>query len=115
LTGTADLVLKVQFADNGRRVVVGFARDRAVVWDAADGQTLATVEDLNAPGLVTADGQRIVCLEFGFKWWDVRLGRELLYLRMAGAALREPAMRADGRRLAALSGNKVILWEAGPP
>ena len=53
----------------------------------------------------------------GIKWWDVQLGREVLFL-----TLSDPtpcpwplALSADGRRVATSGGNRPVVWEAGPP
>ena len=115
-TGPADPVLKVQFAAGGRQVV-GFTRRQATVWDADTGRTIATVDGLSGPAFITPDGRRIVGpTSGGIKWWDVQLGREVLFLPMPdGHASCGLALSADGRRVATSSGNKLILWEAGPP
>jgi WD40 repeat protein/tRNA A-37 threonylcarbamoyl transferase component Bud32 len=115
LAGPADPVLKVRYADGGRRLV-GFTRRGATVWDPESGRTVATVDGLSGPGFITPDGRRIVGTGGGIKWWDVRLGRELLLLPLPGADRQSVlALSADGRRVAAAGGNKLILWEAGSP
>jgi WD40 repeat protein len=118
LAGPAEPVLKVQFAAGGSQVV-GFTRRQATVWDADTGRTIATVDGLNGPALITPDGRRIVGIYGGIsiKWWDVQLGREVLFLPLPGGSGRPLplALSADGRRVATPTGNKLILWEAGPP
>jgi WD40 repeat protein len=114
LAGPADPVLKVQFAAGGRQVV-GFTHRQATVWDADNGRTIATVDGLNGPAFVTPDGRRIVGFNSGIKWWDVQLGREVLFLPMPEGRLRQLALSADGRRIAASGDDKLVLWEAGPP
>ena len=106
LTGPTDPVLKVQFAVGGRQVV-GFTHRQATVWDADTGRTVATVAGLGGPAFITPDGRRIVGLQGGIKWWDVQLGREVLFL-----TLSDPtpcpwplALSADGRRVATSGGN----------
>jgi WD40 repeat protein len=114
LTGPTGPVLKVQFADGGRQVV-GFTRRQATVWEADTGRTIATVDGLNGPAFITPDGRRIVGVHNGIKWWDVQLGREVLYLPLPGAPGRPLplALSADGRRVATSSDSKLLLWEAG--
>jgi hypothetical protein len=47
----------------------------------------------------------------------VPLGREVLFLPLPdGPARQLPlALSADGRRVTTASGNKLLLWEGGPP
>jgi hypothetical protein len=59
--------------------------------------------------------RRIVGLNRGIKWWDVHLGREVLYLPTAETPPRRLALSPDGRRIAADVNRKLVLWEAGPP
>ncbi len=114
LVGPADPVLKVQFTAGGRQIV-GFTHRQATVWDSDTGRIITTVDGLNGPAFVTPDGRRIVGIQGGIKWWDVQLGRELLFLPMPEERLWQLALSADGRRVAAASENKLVLWEAGPP
>ncbi len=114
LAGPADPVLKVRFAAGGRQVV-GFTHRQATIWDADTGRIISTVDGLNGPAFVTPDGRRIVGINGGIKWWDVQLGREVLFLPMPAARLQQLALSADGRHVAASGANKLVLWEAGPP
>jgi WD40 repeat protein len=123
LIGPTQPIVKVQFVAGGRQVV-GFTQHQATVWDVDTGRIFATVDGLNGPAFVTPDGRRIVELHEGIKWWDVQLGREVLFLPFSDNSARRPALAlsADGRRVA-ISVNdgrngatsKLILWEAGPP
>ncbi|HKA07662.1 MAG TPA: WD40 repeat domain-containing protein, partial [Gemmataceae bacterium] len=118
LSGPTEPVLKVQFTATGRRVA-GFTYHRATVWDTHTGRIMAAVDGLKGPAFITPDGRRIVDLHGGstIKWWDVQLGRELLFLPLPEGSARALAiaLSADGRRVATSSGNKLFLWEAGPP
>ena len=102
-------------------VVSHMPRRQATVWDVDSGRAVATVAGLNGPAAVTPDGRRIVGLhgvgtESGIKWWDVQLGREVLFLPTPEGGLGLTlALSADGRRVAAAPGDKLILWEGGPP
>ncbi|HJZ90624.1 MAG TPA: protein kinase [Gemmataceae bacterium] len=128
LIGPTEPVLKVQFAAGGRQVV-GFTRHQATVWDADTGRTIATVGGLNGPAFITPDGRRIVGtsgvgLNSGIKWWDVKLGVELLFLPLPDGSARQHALAlsADGRRVATSASvvyrpgiSRLVLWEGGPP
>jgi eukaryotic-like serine/threonine-protein kinase len=121
LGGPTEPVLKVQFAA-GARQVVGFTHRQATVWDADTGRTIATVDGLDGPAAVTPDGRRVGGVHggTGVKWWDVHLGREVLFLPLPDGPARPSrpsplAVSADGRRVATSSGNRLFLWEAGPP
>src|SRR4029077_19788196 len=124
LAGPADPIAQVQFAVGGRQVV-GFTHRQAPVWDADPGRTIATVDGVNGPAFITPDGRRIVGLHGGIKWWDVQLGRELLFLPLPDIFHRPRGLARsdDGRHVAICSynpnsngvGSKLILWEAGPP
>jgi WD40 repeat protein len=115
LSGLNEPVLRVRFADGGRQVV-GFSHHQAAVWDAETGRTIATTDGLSGPAFVTPDGRRFVRIQGGIKWWDARLGREILVLPVPGGSgpLSPLALSADGRCVATSSGNKLMLWEAGP-
>jgi WD40 repeat protein len=113
--GSGDPVLKVQFVDDGRQLV-GFTQRRATVWDIATGNVLAVVDGLSGPAIVTADGKRLVSLHRGLiKWWDVRLGRELLFLAIPRLTAQHLALSADEERVAVLVGQRLMLWQAGRP
>jgi hypothetical protein len=72
------------------------------------------VDGLKGPALATPDGRRIVDL-YGrlIKWWDARLGRELLFLTVPEEPQLIPlALSADGRLLAAAGQRRLVLWQA---
>ncbi len=111
-TGPADPLLKVQFVADGRQIV-GFTYRQAMIWDADTGRTLATVDGLKGPAIATRDGRRFVSLHGPLiKWWDVKLGRELLYLTGPEKSFAFLALSHDGRRLAAAGAERVVMWEA---
>jgi WD40 repeat protein len=116
--GPADPIAHVQFAVDGRQVV-GFTHRQATVWDTDTGRTIATVDGVNGQAFVTPDGRRIVGVDGGIsggiKWWDVLLGREVLFLPLPEVGKHRLALSPDGRRLAATDRNKIMLWEAGLP
>jgi WD40 repeat protein len=111
--GPTDPILRVQFVAAGRQLV-GFTHRRATIWDADTGDIVATVDGLKGPALATPDGRRIVDL-YGrlIKWWDARLGRELLFLTVPEEPQLIPlALSADGRLLAAAGQRRLVLWQA---
>jgi len=74
------------------------------------------VDGLKGPALATSDGRRIVGLYGGLiKWWDARLGRELLFLTVPEEPQPIPlALSADGQLLAAAGQRRLFLWQATP-
>ena len=61
---------------------------------------------------------RIVSRQQGLlKWWDVGLGREMLFLAIPerGLDFGQFVLSADGQHLAAAAGNKLMLWHAEAP
>ncbi|MCI0683334.1 MAG: WD40 repeat domain-containing protein [Gemmataceae bacterium] len=115
-SGPADHIIGVQFVAAGRQVI-GFTRRQATVWDADTGQTIATVDGVGGPAFATPDGLRVVAIHGGLvKWWDARLGRELLSLSVPEETrLIQLALSADGRRVAAAGERKVVMWHAAAP
>ena len=64
-------------------------------------------------------------LTSGIKWWDVKLGLEVLFLPLplldSGVRQHALALSADGRRVATDAGDvrrvaasKLVLWDGGP-
>jgi WD40 repeat protein len=114
LTGPSDPILKVQFVGGGRRVI-GFTHRQAYLWDVDTGRTLATLNGLQGPAFVTPDGLRVVSLDDGIlKWWDLRLGRELLLLSVPDLSLQQLTLSADGHHIVAAGRSRLVVWRAPP-
>jgi WD40 repeat protein len=102
--------------DGTRRVTANYGSS-AIVWDAATGARLFTLEGHSGPVLkagFSPDGGRIVTAsdDYTAGLWDARTGALLASLEGHGARLRAASFSPDGARiLTASMDGRALVWD----
>jgi WD40 repeat protein len=112
-----DKFWKVAFSADGRRMVTG-SRDTIRVWDVASLREIAVINERVADLVLSADGQRMVTLQWEefpktARVWDVSSGREIAVIKDA-AGISGAAFSPDGLRIATTPHSSTIavrLWD----
>lgn len=118
LTKMENLVGKVAFSPDGKRLVAADIAGTIQIWDAVSGQELLTLTGPEAQVntlTFSQDGKRLaISSDDGTATvWDVVSGRELLTRTVPEAEVYPMAFSLDGKRLA-LSGDEqgtIKLWD----
>ncbi len=117
-TGHTGPVLSVAFSPDGQRVLTGSADKTAVVWDAATGDKLRTLQGHTSwvsSVALSPDGKRALTgsRDNTAILWDATGGEKLLTLKGHTNWVRSAAFSPDGKR--ALTGSldkTAVLWDA---
>jgi WD40 repeat protein len=116
--GPFEFIQSVAITADGTRVATNLGFGKVVLWDAASGEQLHSIQ---APGdhvhdlAFSPDGKRIVTAVRAGKlvFWDVQSGREVRTFEAGGEDLSTYALSPDGKRLVtALNAGKLIVWDA---
>ncbi|HRZ35661.1 MAG TPA: protein kinase, partial [Candidatus Paceibacterota bacterium] len=117
LRGHVGPVHSVGFAPDGRRLVTGGQDGWVIVWDASTGEErLRFHRDRGSEGIglvaFSPDGERVLSSsgwdDRGLRIHHATTGAELLALSRVKGGSFSP----DGRRIATIRGERVILWDS---
>ncbi len=115
LISTSHGINRALFSPDGRHILVAFTEgDKARILQAGSGNTLLTLDVGSMQEAVwSADGRYLLTMAWdaGAKLWKMPMGEEVTTFAGRDVEIRAPSFSADGRRLVAVKGDNVVLWD----
>lgn len=113
LSKNEDMIVRVVFSPDQKRLVTVSQRNEAIVWNLENGNRLYTWTDPSVLEVAySADGHLVATGEEGVTLWDPTTGKEVRRLPVRERVRGGLAFSPDGRWLA-VANSHIELWEAG--